>query len=202
MQKMPIDWEKMKGLVPVVVQHSATLEVLMLGYMNEESLDKTVSTGLVTFYSRSKKRLWMKGETSGHTLEVVDIHGDCDQDAILIKAKPNGPTCHKGTTSCFDGNNPSPSSIAFLAELSQLIKTRYQEMPEGSYTTQLFQKGMHKMAQKVGEEGVEVALAAKDEDQDAFLGECADLIYHLIVLARAKGFDLSDISETLRQRHS
>lgn len=195
-----INWKKMEGMVPAVVQDLHTGDVLMLGYMNEAAVDQTLSTGKVTFYSRSKQRLWVKGESSGHFLLMETISKDCDDDAILIKARPQGPTCHKGVTSCFTGD--IGSSLGFLGRLNELIRKRKEDMPEGSYTTSLFTEGINRMAQKVGEEGVEVALASKDDDQEAFIGECADLFYHTIVLARAKGLGLQDICDKLKQRHS
>ena len=199
-KNLSIDWEKMSGLVPTIVQDQNTSEVLMLGYMNKESLEKTLETGLVTFYSRSQEKLWPKAETSGNTLTLVSIDQDCDNDSLLIKAHPKGPTCHKGTISCFD-SAPAPE-LGFLGSLSALVASRAEKLPEGSYTTKLFEAGIHRMAQKVGEEGVEVALAAKDDDQKEFLGEAADLIFHLMVLLQGKGSSLAEVVKILQSRHS
>lgn len=199
MDSSKIDWHKMAGLLPCLVQDARTYDVLMLGYMNEEALAATMATKKVTFFSRSKHRLWQKGETSGHGLDVQEIGYDCDQDALLIKAIPHGPTCHKGVQSCFDGDAGNP--FGFLAILDELVASRFLNRPKDSYTTKLFDAGMNRMAQKVGEEGVEVALAAKDDDLAAFKGECADLVFHLMVLARAKGLSFADILATLKDRH-
>ena len=171
----------------------------MLGYMNREAVSKTLETGLVTFFSRTKERLWTKGETSGNTLNLVSAKLDCDQDTLLIEATPQGPTCHKGTKTCF---GDTESDIRFLTTLSGIIDERFTQRPENSYVTHLINKGLHKMAQKVGEEGVEVALAAKDDDQDEFLGEAADLLFHLMVLLKAKGTGLQEVCKVLEKRHS
>ncbi|RDI98346.1 bifunctional phosphoribosyl-AMP cyclohydrolase/phosphoribosyl-ATP diphosphatase HisIE [Dyella solisilvae] len=195
-----IDWPKGDGLVPVIVQHWLTGEVLMLGYMNAEALAKTQETSQVTFYSRSKQRLWTKGETSGHVLALKSVRVDCDADTLLVTAEPHGPTCHKGTSSCF-GNDVQPSA-GFLAELDALVAKRHAERPEGSYTTRLFEGGIRRMAQKVGEEGVETALAAVAQDDEALLGESADLIFHLLVTLRARGLGLSDVAGVLAARHA
>ena len=191
------DWSK--GLIPAVVQDADTGLVLMLGYMNEEALAHTRRSGQVTFYSRSKQRLWTKGESSGHFLELVSVAVDCDADTLLVLARPKGPTCHNGTTTCF-GEFPGPE-LAFLGELDRLIETRQRERPAGSYTTKLFDAGTRRIAQKVGEEGVETALAAVAQDADALLGEAADLVYHLTVLLRDKGLGLADVAGKLRERH-
>jgi phosphoribosyl-ATP pyrophosphohydrolase/phosphoribosyl-AMP cyclohydrolase len=189
-------WDKQNGLLPAIVQDAATRRVLMLGYMDRAALEATLASGKVTFYSRSRARLWMKGETSGHTLELVSIVTDCDSDTLLVQATPNGPTCHRGTTSCF---TDAPSD--FLAELDALIAKRHAERPQGSYTTKLFDDGIRRIAQKIGEEGVETALAAVVQDDAALLGEAADLLYHLTVLLHARGLALNDVVDVLRERH-
>ena len=197
-----LDWSKGDGLVPVVVQHALDGRVLMLGYMNREALAATMATGRVTFHSRSKQRLWTKGESSGHFLTVEHIAADCDRDTLLVLARPEGPTCHLGTDTCFDGQPaPAAASIAFLAQLERIIAARIAEGAQGSYTAKLFARGRHKMAQKVGEEGLEVALAAVAEEDDAFLGECADLLFHLEVLLAARGKTLSAVTDELARRH-
>lgn len=196
----PLDWAKGGGLLPTIVQHWQTGEVLMLGYMNADALAATQASGRVTFFSRGKQRLWMKGESSGHVLVVKSIHADCDHDTLLITAEPHGPTCHLGTSSCF-GNDAAPP-LAFLANLGALIAERAVQRPAGSYTTQLFDAGIRRIAQKVGEEGVETALAAVAEDDAALLGESADLVYHLIVLLRARGLALADVAAVLARRHA
>jgi len=191
-----LDWDKLGGLLPAVVQDAATHRVLMLGYMDREALEATLASRKVTFFSRSKRRLWTKGETSGNTLELVSIEADCDNDSLLVQARPNGPTCHRGTTSCFAG---APGN--FLAELDALIAKRHDARPQESYTTQLFDSGIRRIAQKVGEEGVETALAAVVQDDAALLGEAADLIYHLMVLLHARNLALDDAVTHLRERH-
>jgi phosphoribosyl-AMP cyclohydrolase / phosphoribosyl-ATP pyrophosphohydrolase len=195
-----LDWAKGDGLLPVIVQHWLTGEVLMLGYMNAEALAKTQATEQVTFFSRSKQRLWTKGESSGHVLALKSLRVDCDADTLLVRAEPHGPTCHKGTSSCF-GDEVQPP-LGFLAELDALVAQRYIDRPTGSYTTHLFEGGIRRMAQKVGEEGVETALAAVAQDDDALLGEAADLIYHLLVTLRARGLGLSDVAALLAKRHA
>ena len=185
-------------LLPVIVQDATTLRVLMLGYMNREAFDKTVDCGLVTFYSRTRKTLWTKGETSGHHLRVVEMYPDCDMDTLLIKACPVGPTCHRGTTACFD----TPAEDGFIRSLSSLIARRHEEMPEDSYTTRLFIKGVKKIAQKVGEEAVESAIEAVDGNRDRFIYEAADLMYHYLVLLEQMGVTLPDIERELAKRHS
>ncbi len=188
-------WDKQGGLLPAIVQDAATLRVLMLGYMNREALAATLARGHVTFFSRSKGRLWTKGERSGHVLELVSIEADCDADTLLVQARPHGPTCHLGRASCFPG---APGDG--LAELDALIAQRERERPEGSYTTKLFEAGVRRIAQKVGEEGVETALAAVAQDDAALLGEAADLLYHLVALLRARGLSLDDAKRVLETR--
>lgn len=195
-----LDWAKGDGLLPAIVQHWRSGEVLMLGYMNAEALAQTQASGKVTFYSRSKQRLWTKGESSGHVLALKLIRVDCDADTLLIQAEPHGPTCHRGTSSCF-GEGVQPA-LGFLAELDALVAQRHVERPEGSYTTRLFDGGMRRMAQKVGEEGVETALAAVAQDDASLLGEAADLIFHLTVLLRARGLSLADAAAVLAARHA
>ena len=195
-----LDWAKSGGLLPAIVQHWLSGEVLMLGYMNAEALAQTQSSGKVTFYSRSKQRLWMKGESSGHVLDVKAIRVDCDADTLLVLADPQGPTCHLGTSSCF-GDAVRPP-LGFLAELDALVERRKALLPDGSYTTRLFNGGTRRIAQKVGEEGVETALAAVAQGDDELLGEAADLIFHLTVLLRARGFGLADVTRVLVERHS
>lgn len=191
-----LDWAKVDGLLPAVVQDADTLQVLMLGYVNAESLHITQVTGHMTFYSRSKQRLWTKGEQSGHVLAVKSISVDCDADTVLVLARPAGPTCHTGAESCFDG---APKD--FLGGLGQLVAVREAQRPQGSYTTSLFEGGIRRIAQKVGEEGVETALAAVAQDDEALLGESADLLYHLLVLLRARGLSLDDARAVLEMRH-
>ena len=196
---MNIDFKKMDGLIPVVVQDSFTGKVLMLGYMNEAALSQTEASGRVTFFSRSKNRLWTKGETSGNFLEVVSMQEDCDGDAILIKAKPLGPVCHTGADTCFD--EPNTSQTLFIDHLRAIIKDRKANPTEGSYTASLFAKGMNKLAQKVGEEAVELVIEAKDDNKELFLGEAADLLFHYLLLLEAKGYDLDEVVEVLKHRH-
>lgn len=195
-----IDWEKVSGLVPAVVQDASSGQVLMLGYMNQEALAATLLNGKVTFFSRTKGRLWEKGETSGNYLKVKSITLDCDNDTLLILAKAKGPTCHKGTNSCF--GSIESSSIGFLSELTQIIESRFKEKPEGSYLTRLIASGLDRIIQKVGEEGVETVIAAKNSDIDDFKGESADLLFHLMVLLEAKGLKLADICDVLKERHT
>ena len=196
---MKLDFEKMGGLIPAIVQDYNTNKVLMLGFMNEEAYEETKATGKVTFFSRTKNRIWMKGETSGNTLQVVTIAADCDNDTLLIKAIPAGPVCHTGADTCFGEKNVE--DIMFLKYLQDFIEQRRQEMPEGSYTTSLFLKGVNRMAQKVGEEAVELVIEAKDENEELFLNEAADLMYHYIVLLIAKGYSLEDVERVLEKRH-
>lgn len=185
------------GLLPVVVQDAVTLKVLMLGYMNREAFDKTQAEGRVTFYSRSRQQLWTKGETSDHFLNVVEMYADCDADTLLIKANPIGPTCHRGTTSCFD----TPEDEGFIRRLSQVVQQRHAEMPEGSYTTKLYIKGVKKIAQKVGEEAVESIVEAVDGNRSRFIYEASDLMYHYLVLLEQMGCTLEDIERELALRH-
>ena len=196
---MTLDFEKMGGLIPAIVQDNNTNKVLMLGFMNEEALEQTLSSGKVTFFSRTKNRLWMKGETSGNTLSVVSITPDCDNDTLLVKAIPAGPVCHKGTDTCFGEKNEE--NIMFLKYLQNFIERRRQEMPEGSYTTTLFQKGINRMAQKVGEEAVETVIEATNGTEDRLIYEASDLIYHLIVLLTSKGLRIDDLARELKKRH-
>lgn len=194
-----MDFSKLNGLVPAVVQDNVTQKVLMVGFMNEEALKKTRETGHVTFYSRSKERLWTKGEESGNYLELKEMIEDCDNDTILVKARPTGPVCHTGSDTCFNESNKP--GIDFLVYLQELIDQRMREMPEGSYTTKLFSKGINKIAQKVGEEAVELIIEAKDQNDDLFLNEAADLLFHTMVLLTAKGFDIHDVISVLSERH-
>ena len=196
---MTLDFGKMGGLIPAIIQDNNTNKVLMLGFMNEEALEQTLSSGKVTFFSRTKNRLWMKGETSGNTLSVVSITPDCDNDTLLIKAIPAGPVCHKGTDTCFGEKNEE--NIMFLKYLQNFIERRRQEMPEGSYTTTLFQKGINRMAQKVGEEAVETVIEATNGTEDRLIYEASDLIYHLIVLLTSKGLRIDDLARELKKRH-
>ena len=193
---MNIDFKKGNGLVPVVVQDNNTLQVLMLGYMNEEAYQKTLESKLVTFYSRSKERLWTKGESSGNTLELVDVMIDCDQDTLLIKANPNGPTCHTGSMSCFK----EETAKGFIYELEQTINDRIDSNDPDSYTNKLFRRGINKVAQKVGEEAVEVVIESKDNDDNLFKNEAADFLYHFLILLKAKGVKLQDIEDVLKER--
>lgn len=195
---MTMDFQKNGGLVPAIVQDATSGKVLMLGYMNEEALEQTRTGGLVTFYSRSKQRLWTKGETSGHTLHVVSIAVDCDADTLLIKAHPQGPVCHTGADTCFGEDNRSDH---FLQVLERIVQQRQLYPLEGSYTSSLFQKGINKIAQKVGEEAVELIIEAKDDDKALFLGEAADLLFHFLVLLAAKGYRLQEVEEVLRLRN-
>jgi phosphoribosyl-ATP pyrophosphohydrolase/phosphoribosyl-AMP cyclohydrolase len=190
-----LDWDKGRGLLPAIVQDARTQRVLMLGYMSRESLAATLDTGLVTFFSRSRQRLWTKGETSGHHLQLVGIETDCDSDALLVTVEPHGPTCHLGRDSCFAG-----AAGSALGDLDRVIASRAATMPEGRYTTRLLRGGIRRIAQKVGEEGVETALAAVAEDDAALLGEAADLAYHLLVLLRARGLGFADVEQVLRER--
>jgi phosphoribosyl-ATP pyrophosphohydrolase/phosphoribosyl-AMP cyclohydrolase len=194
-----LDFSKGGGLVPAIVQHWLSGEVLMLGYMDVQALKVTRASGLVTFHSRSKGRLWTKGENSGHVLRLKSLHADCDADTLLVLAEPAGPTCHRGTSSCFDGARPP---LAFLAELDALVARRAAERPAGSYTTGLFEGGIRRIAQKVGEEGVETALAAVAQGDAELLGEAADLLFHLTVALRARGLGLADVAALLADRHA
>jgi phosphoribosyl-ATP pyrophosphohydrolase/phosphoribosyl-AMP cyclohydrolase len=197
---MKIDFTKSNGLVPAIIQDAKSKAVLMLGYMNEEAFAKTKESGKVTFFSRTKNRLWTKGEESGNFLNVVDIKIDCDNDTLLIKANPSGPTCHTGTDTCWaEKNETSPTE--FLAYLEETIQNRKNNPSEKSYTSQLLARGINKVAQKVGEEAVELVIEAKDDNEDLFLGEAADLIYHYVVLLAAKGYKFEDVVKVLKERH-
>ena len=196
---MKLDFEKMGGLIPAIIQDKYTGKVLMLGFMNEEALAKTEETGKVTFFSRTKNRLWTKGETSGNFLEVCEILQDCDNDTLLIKAKPAGPVCHTGNDTCFGEINAA--DITFLSYLQDFIIRRKEEMPEGSYTTALFKKGVNRMAQKVGEEGVETVIEATNGTDEGLIYEASDLIYHLIVLLTSKGHRIEELANELKKRH-
>ncbi|QHL86349.1 bifunctional phosphoribosyl-AMP cyclohydrolase/phosphoribosyl-ATP diphosphatase HisIE [Nibribacter ruber] len=212
---MTIDFNKGEGLVPAIIQNAATGKVLMLGYMNEEAFQKTQSTGLVTFFSRSKNRLWTKGETSGNTLKVVKVELDCDQDTLLILVDPSGPACHRNTETCFDTEGdstsyhlrsfqnftPTEQALQFIAKLEQTIKERRRNPIEGSYTNFLFDKGLNKMAQKVGEEAVEVVIDAVAGQTETMKGEAADLLFHLLVLLEASGLSLAEVVQVLESRH-
>lgn len=197
---MNLDFKKMDGLIPTVVQDSFTGKVLMLGYMNEAALAKTQESGRVTFFSRSKNRLWTKGETSGNFLEVISMQEDCDGDAILVKAKPLGPVCHTGAATCFKESNSSQT--AFIDQLRGIIKERKENPNSVSYTSSLFAKGINKLAQKVGEEAVELVIESKDNNKELFLGEAADLLFHYLVLLEAKGYELDEVVQVLKQRHT
>jgi phosphoribosyl-ATP pyrophosphohydrolase/phosphoribosyl-AMP cyclohydrolase len=196
-----LDWAKGDGLLPAIVQHWRSGEVLMLGYMNAEALAQTQASGKVTFYSRSRQRLWTKGESSGHVLVMKSIRIDCDADTLLVQAEPHGPTCHLGTSSCFGDSAEVRPPLGFLAELDALVAQRHAQRPEGRYTTMLFASGIRRIAQKVGEEGVETALAAVAQGDGDLLGEAADLIFHLIVALRARGLSLADAVDVLADRH-
>lgn len=198
-----LDWDKGSGLLPAIVQHARTGRVLMLGYMNDSALRETLSGGRVVFYSRSRDTLWTKGETSGHYLNVVDVSTDCDSDAILVLADPVGPTCHKGTESCFaEAKRADAQRLGFLALLENIIANRIADQPEDSYTARLFAKGPNRIAQKVGEEGVETALAAVTRDDEGLISECADLLYHLLVLLKSRELNLELVVEELKARHA
>lgn len=197
---MELDFEKMNGLVPAIIQDNYTQKVLMLGFMNKEAYDKTVETGKVTFFSRTKNRLWTKGEESGNFLHVVSIQADCDKDTLLIKVHPEGPVCHTGTDTCWGEKNDQ--DIMFLKELQDFIDKRHAEMPEKSYTTSLFKSGVNKMAQKVGEEAVETIIEACNGTDERLIYEGADLLYHLIVLLTSKGYRIEDLARELKERHS
>lgn len=200
MKNFNLDFTKQNGLLPAIVQDAATMQVLMLGYMNEEALQKTQESGLVTFYSRSRQELWVKGETSGNYLQLVNILPDCDNDTLLIMANPAGPVCHTGNYNCFA--TEKNDVLTFLPQLQKVIEQRKRDLPEGSYTTKLFQKGIDKIAQKVGEEAVETVIEAKNSDDTRLLNESADLIYHLMVLLTARGLKFQDINDLLAKRHS
>ena len=196
---MDIDFEKMGGLVPAIIQDNVTRKVLMLGFMNKEAYDKTVETGKVTFWSRTRNCLWTKGETSGNFLNVKEILLDCDKDTLLIKAKPKGPVCHTGADTCW--NEQNTVDLNFLSYLQDFIDRRHKEMPEGSYTTSLFKSGVNRMAQKVGEEAVETVIEATNGTDDRLIYEASDLIYHLIVLLTSKGHRIEELAAELVKRH-
>lgn len=197
---MELDFEKMNGLIPAIIQDEHTQKVLMLGFMNKEAYEKTVETGKVTFFSRTKNRLWTKGETSGNFLNVVSIKADCDNDTLLIQAVPEGLVCHTGTDTCWGEKNEQ--DVMFLKELQDFIDKRHAEMPEKSYTTSLFKSGVNKMAQKVGEEAVETVIEACNGTDERLIYEGADLLYHLIVLLTSKGYRIEDLARELKERHS
>ena len=198
---MKIDFDKMGGLVPAIIQDAVTKNVLMLGFMNEEAYQKTIDTKKVTFWSRTRNCLWTKGETSGNYLNLVDIRLDCDNDTLLVKVHPQGPTCHLGTDTCW-GEDNSLNPILFLSELQNFIDKRHQEMPENSYTTSLFKKGINKMAQKVGEEATETIIEATNGTNEQLVYESSDLLYHLIVMLTAKGLSIEDVASELIKRHN
>jgi phosphoribosyl-ATP pyrophosphohydrolase/phosphoribosyl-AMP cyclohydrolase len=201
---MSLDWDKMEGLVPTIVQDAASGAVLMLGYMNREALAATESGGRVTFWSRSKKRLWTKGETSGHYLKVVSIAVDCDNDALLVLARPEGPACHLGTATCWGKDAPQSRAqrIAFLGNLEEVVAQRLAERPAGSYTAKLLDQGIIRIAQKVGEEGLELALAAVAQSDREVIGEAADLLYHTLLLLKVKSLSLAEVIAELESRHA
>ncbi|MGF1772184.1 bifunctional phosphoribosyl-AMP cyclohydrolase/phosphoribosyl-ATP diphosphatase HisIE [Vibrio maritimus] len=196
-----IDWEKVDGMVPAIVQDFQSSQVLMMGYMNPAALEKTLDTEQVTFFSRTKSRLWTKGETSGNVLQLKNISLDCDNDTLLVKVDPIGPTCHTGTTTCFDGDPQEESQMVWLHQLEQLLAARKDADPESSYTASLYARGTKRISQKVGEEGVEVALAATSGDKDELVCESADLIYHLMVLLQDQGLSMNDVVNKLKERH-
>ena len=195
-----IDFAKMGGLVPAIIQDADTRQVLMLGYMNQEAYDKTVAEGRVTFYSRTRQTLWTKGETSGNFLNVVSIKNDCDQDTLLIRVHPEGPVCHTGTDTCW-GEENTGNPLLFLSELQDFIEQRHREMPEGSYTTSLFKDGLNRMAQKVGEEALELVIEACNGTDERMIYEGSDMLYHLIVLLTSKGLRIEDMARELQERH-
>lgn len=197
---MEIDFEKGGGLVPAIIQDANTRQVLMLGYMNQEALTKTLDTGLVTFYSRTRQTLWTKGETSGNNLRLVDIKSDCDHDTLLVRAIPTGTVCHTGTDTCW-GESNDDRPLDFLSQLQDFIEKRHEEMPEGSYTTSLFRDGLNRMAQKVGEEALELVIEATNGSNERMVYEGADFLYHLIVLLTSKGLRIEDLASELRERH-
>jgi phosphoribosyl-ATP pyrophosphohydrolase/phosphoribosyl-AMP cyclohydrolase len=196
-----IDWEKVDGLVPAIVQDYQSSQVLMMGYMNPAALEKTGETGQVTFFSRTKERLWTKGETSGNVLQLQNMSLDCDNDTLLVKVNPIGPTCHTGTTTCWDGDKQEESQMVWLHQLEQLLAARKDADPDSSYTASLYARGTKRISQKVGEEGVEVALAATSGDKAELVCESADLIYHLMVLLQDQGLSMNDVVNKLKERH-
>ena len=197
---MTIDFEKMGGLGPAIIQDAKTKNVLMLGFMNQEAYEKTLQTGKVTFWSRSRQKLWTKGETSGNFLDLVSMSVDCDNDTLLVKATPHGPTCHTGTDTCWGESNDA-SPLLFLKELQDFIEQRHEQMPEGSYTTRLFKDGVNKMAQKLGEEALETVIEATNGTNDKLVYEASDMLYHLLVLLTSKGLRIEDIAAELQKRH-
>lgn len=197
---MEIDFDKLGGLVPAIVQDARTKNVLMLGFMNREAYDKTIATGKVTFWSRSRNCLWTKGETSGNYLNLIEVKNDCDKDTLLVKAIPDGPTCHTGTDTCW-GEDNSSNPLLFLTELQDFIEKRHEEMPEGSYTTSLFKKGINRIAQKVGEEALETVIEATNGSNDKMVYEASDMLYHLIVMLTEKGQRIEDVANELQKRH-
>lgn len=197
---MNIDFEKMNGLVPAVIQDDITKKVLMLGFMNKEAYEKTIATGKVTFYSRSRKCLWTKGETSGNFLNLVSVKNDCDNDTLLISVNPDGPVCHTGDDTCW-GEKNEVNPLLFLSELQDFIEKRHEEMPEGSYTTSLFNDGLNRMAQKVGEEALEAVIEAVNGTDERLIYEASDMLYHLIVLLTSKGLRIESLAKELEQRH-
>ncbi|EGQ8157763.1 bifunctional phosphoribosyl-AMP cyclohydrolase/phosphoribosyl-ATP diphosphatase HisIE [Vibrio parahaemolyticus] len=196
-----INWEKVDGLVPAIVQDFQSSQVLMMGYMNQDALAKTGETGQVTFFSRTKERLWTKGETSGNVLQLVNVSLDCDNDTLLVRVNPIGPTCHTGTTTCWDGDAQEESQMVWLHQLEQLLAARKSADPDSSYTASLYARGTKRISQKVGEEGVEVALAATSGDKAELVCESADLIYHLLVLLQDQGLSMNDVVNKLKERH-
>lgn len=198
---MNIDFEKMNGLVPAIIQDNTTRNVLMLGYMSREAFEKTLATGKVTFWSRSRNCLWTKGETSGNFLNLVDIKVDCDNDTLLVRVNPTGPACHLGTDTCWGETNDA-NPLLFLTELQDFINKRHEEMPEDSYTTSLFKDGLNRMAQKVGEEALEAVIEATNGTNDRLIYEASDMFYHLIVLLTSKGLRIEDIAKELKERHA
>lgn len=202
---MDMNFDKMQGLIPAIIQDAETRQVLMLGYMNKEAYDITVQTGKVTFWSRSRQTIWTKGETSGNYLNVVDIKNDCDQDTLLIRVHPTGPVCHTGTDTCWGEKNEvltDNNPLLFLSELQDFIEERHRQMPEGSYTTSLFKDGLNRMAQKVGEEALELVIEAVNGSNERMVYEGSDMLYHLIVLMTSKGMRIEQLAEELMQRHS
>ena len=196
---MKLDFEKMAGILPAIIQDAASKQVLMLGFMNHEAYEKTITDGLVTFYSRTKKRLWTKGEESGNFLNVVDIVEDCDNDTLLIRVNPTGPVCHTGAFSCF--GESVDEGLEFLEVLQELLRSRKEDLPENSYTAKLFSKGVNSIAQKVGEEAVELIIESKDSDDDRFLNEAADLLFHTMILLIDRGYGLEEVVRVLKGRH-
>lgn len=197
-----LDWSKNEGLLPAIVQDAGSARVLMLGYMNREALRATLAKHKVTFFSRSKQRLWTKGETSGHFLNLISVQADCDNDTLLITALPDGPTCHTGTDSCFGEVDTDASALSFLTKLESIIAQRVRERPDGSYTARIWAEGPNRIAQKVGEEGVEVALAAVTQPDDRLIGESADLLFHLALLLKSRNLSLRDAVAELERRHT